>query len=125
MLASGNSYGRGLHLAMSGEELLDRAKRARAVFLGDRISASHVGINHSHHADFLPLLLELVVHTGVVTSECSYADDGNVDHDVRCELLASQPVGCPSSGTFDQIWALSSYNPASCSIESAFFKMAT
>ena len=73
----------GLHFAVRGDQLLDRAEGAAAEFAGDGVGARHVGIHHAHQADRLALLRQLVIDAGVVASEGAHADHGDVDEVVR------------------------------------------
>ena len=73
----------GLHLAVGGHQLLDRAKGAAAEFAGHGVGPRHIGVDHSHQADRFALLGQLVIDAGVVASEGAHADHCDVDKVVR------------------------------------------
>ncbi len=80
MLHRGNSDGGRLHLAVGGNQLLDRSESAAAEFAGDSVGAGHVGIHNPHQADRFALLRQLVIDAGVVASEGAHADHSHVNN---------------------------------------------
>ena len=75
----GYSHRGGLHFAVRGYQLLDRAKCTAAEFTGYSIGPRHIRVHHSHQADRFALLGQLVIDAGVVAPESTHSDDRDAD----------------------------------------------
>ena len=79
----GHGHGGGLHFAVRGHQLLDRAKCAAAEFAGHGVGPRHVRVHYAHQADRFALLGQLVIDAGVVAPESAHADHRDVNKVVR------------------------------------------
>ena len=73
----------GLHFAVRGDQLLDRAKCAATEFAGHSVGPRHIRVHHSHQANRFALLCQLVIDAGVVAPEGAHADHCDVNKVVR------------------------------------------
>jgi len=73
-----NRYRGGLHLAVSGHQLLDRSECAAAEFGGNRVSTRHVGIDNTYQTDGFTLLRQLVIDAGMIAAKSARADNCDV-----------------------------------------------
>ena len=76
---------RRLHLAMSGEELIERSEGTAAKFPSNRIRSAHILVHNSEQAQRLTLLLEFLVDASVVAPERTHTDHRNVDEVPRMQ----------------------------------------
>lgn len=76
---------RRLDFISRGNQLLNRAQGTCSVFLGNSVSTAGVSVHDRSQTPRFALPLELLVNTDVITSECAYANDGDVDTVVRVQ----------------------------------------
>jgi hypothetical protein len=82
-----NGNGSGLHLAVSGHQLLDRSKRTAPELGSNGVGASHVRIHNSYQSDRFPLLRQLVIDASVIAAESARTNHRDVDKTVSQLIL--------------------------------------
>src|ERR1700736_2270728 len=68
---------------MSGRRTMNRAEGAASELASNLVGAIEIGVNHSQQADRFPLLFELFVDAGMVSSEDAHAHHRNGNRVLR------------------------------------------
>jgi hypothetical protein len=89
VLQRGNRDRGRLHLAVSGEELLKRSKRAASELAPHRVRAGHILVDNPEQAERFALLLQLFVDARVVAPERTHTNDRNVNKVPRMQEKVS------------------------------------
>jgi hypothetical protein len=71
---------------MSRNELFDRAEATTPELTRDCVCPCQVRIQYSDQSDTFALLLQLVVHAGVIAPECAHTNDGDVYWVLDCQV---------------------------------------
>jgi hypothetical protein len=69
----------GLHFAVRGQHLLDRAEGLTVELARDRIGAIDIRVDNTHKANGVALKFKFLVHSGMVASENARAHDCDTD----------------------------------------------
>jgi hypothetical protein len=83
----------GLQFAVRGQHLLDGTESLTSKLARYTVSAVHVGIDHTQQANWLRLLFEFLVHSGMIASKDAHAHHGDGDRTLRWQEKFSM-AGC-------------------------------